>query len=133
VRQPLHLVVEDDADVRDALGELLLDAGYRVASAIDGRDAIRALESGLRPAAILLDLMMPGMDGFEFRAAQQRDPAFARIPVIVLSAHRGIDQDARALGAAGHVSKPAKVDDVLAVVARVAGFRVNSGTPGAGR
>lgn len=117
----LLLVVEDDHDVREALTEVLRDAGYAVSWAPDGREAMRALRGGLRPAAILLDLMMPGMDGFEFRAAQRSDPALAAIPVILLTADRAIDGDALALGAAGRVSKPARVDDVLAVVARVAG------------
>jgi CheY-like chemotaxis protein len=116
---PLLLLVEDDADVRESLGEVLRDAGYAVAWAANGADALRALRSGLRPAAILLDLMMPGVDGFEFRAAQRGDPAIAAIPVIVLSADRAIDQDARILGAAGHLPKPARVADVLAVVDRV--------------
>lgn len=118
---PLILVVEDDHDVREALTELLRDAGYGVAWAADGRAAIQALRGGLRPAAILLDLMMPGMDGFEFRAVQRGDPALAAIPIILMSADRGIDRDALALGAAGRVAKPARIDDVLAVVARIAG------------
>ncbi len=114
------LVVDDDPDVREALAEVLRDAGYAVAWACDGADAMRALRGGLRPAAILLDLMMPGMDGFQFRTEQRRDPELAGIPVIVLTADRSIDRDARALGAAGHLSKPARLDDVLEVVSRVA-------------
>ncbi len=114
------LLVEDDGDVREALADVLREHGYDVAWAADGAEAIRALRSGLRPAAILLDLMMPVMDGFQFRAEQRSDPALARIPVIVVSADRAIDRDAAALGAAAKLAKPARVDDLLATVARVA-------------
>ncbi len=114
------LLVEDDGDVREALADLLREHGYDVAWAADGAEAIRALRSGLRPSAILLDLMMPVMDGFQFRAEQRSDPALAPIPVIVISADRSIDRDAAALGAAAKLAKPTTVSDVLAAVARVA-------------
>ncbi len=115
------LLIEDDYDVREALTEVLRDAGYSVVWASDGADAMRALRGGLRPAAILLDLMMPVMDGFQFRAEQESDPALADIPVIVVTADRTIDRDARELHAAGRLTKPARLDEVLAVVSRVAG------------
>ena len=114
------LVVEDDDDVREALADVLREAGYDVARAVDGAEAIRALRSGLRPSAILLDLMMPVMDGFQFRDEQRSDPALAPIPVIVVSADRALDQEAAALGAAARIAKPAEVEDLLATVARVA-------------
>jgi len=74
------LVVEDDRDVRESLVAVLEDAGYRVMSAADGRAALDLLRAGPRPAVILLDLMMPVMDGFEFRAEQVRDPSLADVP-----------------------------------------------------
>jgi CheY-like chemotaxis protein len=114
------LVVEDDDDVREALADVLRDAGYDVAWAADGAEAIRALRSGLRPSAILLDLMMPVMDGFEFRAEQRGDPALSSIPVIVVSADRFLEQDGRSLGAAASLAKPPQVPELLATVARVA-------------
>ncbi|HET7826632.1 MAG TPA: response regulator [Anaeromyxobacter sp.] len=118
---PLLLVVEDDPDVRDALSVVLADAGYGLCWASDGLEAMRVLRAGARPAAILLDLMMPGMNGFDFRAAQRADPAIAGIPVILVTAMRGAERAAVSLEAAAYVPKPARVDDLLAVVARVAG------------
>jgi CheY-like chemotaxis protein len=121
VSAPLLLLVEDDVDVREALAALLRDAGYDVCCAADGFDAIHVLRRGARPAAILLDLMLPGMDGFEFRAEQLRDPEVADIPVIVLTADRAIERSARELRAADHLAKPASVDDLLRSVGRIAG------------
>lgn len=117
---PLLLVVEDDPDVREAMSDVLREAGYQVRQAADGDVAMEALRAGLRPAAILLDLMMPGMNGYEFRAQQRADPALADIPIIVLSAMRGADAAATTLSAAACVKKPARVDDLLDVVSRVA-------------
>jgi CheY-like chemotaxis protein len=114
------LLVEDDGDVREALASVLREAGYEVVRAADGAEAIRALRSGLRPSAILLDLTMPVMDGFQFRAEQRGDPALAHIPVILISAERALDRDARTLGVAARIAKPAQVEDLLAIVARVA-------------
>jgi CheY-like chemotaxis protein len=121
VSAPHLLVVEDDTGVGEALADVLRDAGYSVTWALDGNHAMRTLRGGLRPAAILLDLMMPGMDGYTFRAEQQADPALAGIPVILLTAMRGADRAAATLAAAACVPKPARVDDLLAAVSRVAG------------
>lgn len=115
------LLVEDDDDVREALADVLRDAGYDVAWAADGAEAIRLLRAGLRPAAIVLDLMMPVMNGFQFRAEQLSDPDLARIPVILVSADRSLDRDARAMDVAARVTKPAQVEDLLATIAQVAG------------
>lgn len=118
---PLVLVVEDDPDVREALSVVLRDAGYGIRSAVDGAAAIRALREGPRPSAILLDLMMPDMNGFEFREEQRADPAIADIPVIVITATRWTERAAVQLGAVACVTKPAQVDDLLAALRRVAG------------
>ncbi len=83
---PRILVVEDDPALRDALTEILEERGYQVDSAGNGRQALDTLGATPTPSAILLDLAMPVMDGWAFRAAQQRDPRLARIPTIVLSA-----------------------------------------------
>jgi two-component system, chemotaxis family, chemotaxis protein CheY len=120
VTAPLLLVVEDDAEVRDAISDVLRDAGYRISAAGDGAAAIRALRAGLKPAAILLDLMMPEMNGYEFRTEQRADPAIADIPVIVISAMRIGERAAAALAAAACIPKPSPVDDLLATVSRVA-------------
>jgi two-component system, chemotaxis family, chemotaxis protein CheY len=118
---PLLLVVEDDPDIREALSVVLRDAGYGIRAAVDGFDAIEALRRGPRPSAILLDLMMPGMNGYEFREEQRADPAIADIPVIVITATRWTERAAAQLGAVACVPKPAQVEDLIAAVARVAG------------
>ena len=82
------LLVEDDIDVREAVADTLDEAGYRVSPARNGQEALDMLRSGaVQPRVILLDLMMPVMDGWQFREEQLRDPALASIPVVALSAH----------------------------------------------
>jgi CheY-like chemotaxis protein len=80
------LVVEDDTDMREILSELLTAEGYRVFSASNGREGLDQLRAGLRPSVVLLDLTMPVMDGWEFRARQTEDPALRSIPIIVTTA-----------------------------------------------
>jgi CheY-like chemotaxis protein len=80
------LIVEDDADMREMMAHLLTLEGFKTRTAANGRDALEYLQEGDLPDLILLDLMMPIMDGWEFRRQQQKDPALARLPVIVLSA-----------------------------------------------
>ncbi|HVT08740.1 MAG TPA: response regulator [Polyangia bacterium] len=86
--EPNHtvLVIEDDSDVRNALAELLSTEGYDVSLTADGGEALEKLRGGLRPSVILLDLMMPNVDGWDFRRAQLDDPSLAAIPVILLTA-----------------------------------------------
>jgi CheY-like chemotaxis protein len=79
------LVVEDEPDIREAVVEVLAEAGYDAVGATDGRDGLEKLHA-CHPALVLLDLMMPGMDGWAFRAAQRGDPEVSRIPVIIVSA-----------------------------------------------
>ena len=76
-----RIVVEDAPDVRRALTELLASEGYAVAATSDGGEALQTLRGGLRPAVILLDLMMPNCDGWDFRREQLEDPAFAAVPI----------------------------------------------------
>src|SRR5215831_2083101 len=82
----LILLVEDDFVLRGSLATLLHSEGYRVESAANALDALRRLERPPRPSLILLDIMLPYMDGLEFRALQQATPAIADIPVIVITA-----------------------------------------------
>src|SRR5262245_60743067 len=79
------LVVDDDPDVRDALVHLLSAEGYDAETANDGSEALARLKGTSPPSLVLLDLMMPVMDGFEFRVQQLQDPRIADIPVIVFS------------------------------------------------
>jgi CheY-like chemotaxis protein len=80
------LIVDDDPDIRDSLREVLEDEGYTVNSVANGREALEYLHHSPRPCVILLDLMMPVMDGWQFRREQKQDPAIATIPLIVITA-----------------------------------------------
>lgn len=107
------LVVEDDSDVREALQLVLERAGYEVSTAANGREAIEALPT-VRPALILLDLMMPVMSGFDFLEERERRAELAAIPVVVVSAY---DRAAAALGGvAAIVPKPVKVATMLGAI-----------------
>jgi len=113
------LLVEDDHDVRETIAEVLADEGYLVVTAIDGHQALQQLRDGLRPFAILLDLMMPGMNGHQFRTEQRAEPAaIADIPVIVLTADRLIEQKANELAAAAYLKKPTPLTDLLETLAK---------------
>src|SRR5688500_17713436 len=91
-RRTRVLVVEDDEGIREALCDLLATEGFDVTSAVHGADALEKLRgNGEKPNVILLDLMMPVMDGWAFRAEQRRDPALAAIPVVVITASRSAD------------------------------------------
>src|SRR5262245_50418903 len=80
------LIVEDDTDLREMMAQLLTLEGFKAATATNGREALDFLRSGVTPQLILLDRMMPVMDGWEFQREQQRDPNLAHVPVVVLSA-----------------------------------------------
>jgi CheY-like chemotaxis protein len=112
------LVVEDDAATRDALVLILSDRGFTVLGAANGQEALGVLRGATRPDLILLDLMMPIMDGWQFRREQGRDPALAAIPVVVLSADGNVQQKAASLRAADYLQKPVDVEHLLEVVRR---------------
>jgi len=118
MRSATVLVVDDDPDLRELLAEALREEGYTVASASNGREALDLLERGLVPSVILLDLMMPVMNGFEFRAKQQATPALASIPVVVISAHSGSARPTGFAEAAGYLRKPFELDVMLETVSR---------------
>ncbi len=111
------LVVEDDCGIREALRDLLESEGLRVTGAVNGEDALAKLR-GRAPDLILLDLMMPVMNGWEFRIAQRRDPAIAGIPVVVLSAQNGLGREVRDMSVDGWLAKPFEIDALLAAVHR---------------
>jgi two-component system chemotaxis response regulator CheY len=111
------LVVDDDSEVRDILVELLEEHGYDPVGARDGREALDELRATRsRPCLILLDLMMPGMDGRAFREEQLRSPELAKIPVVVISAYRDVMESARDLKAHGALHKPFNTGDLFTVV-----------------
>ena len=115
VRKPLVMVVDDDDDIRETLIGLLEDEGYRAVGFPTGREALEGLRGGLSPNVILLDLMMPVMDGAEFRRLQLADPELAAIPVILITA-AGLEPIQRS-DYSEVLRKPLKVDRVLAVIA----------------
>lgn len=107
------LIVDDEFDIRQAVAEVLAEEGHQVVSAGDGAEALACLRD-FHAQLVLLDLMMPGMNGWEFRAAQKGDPELRSIPVVILSAlgrEGGIDAD-------GFMQKPFDLDDLLAAVRR---------------
>jgi len=113
------LVVEDDRDVREAIAEVLVDSKYTALHASNGAEALDRLRTAaVRPCVILLDVMMPTMDGLTFRAEQQRDPAVRHIPVVVLSAHADGSAAAERMEAAGYLPKPVALDALLGMVER---------------
>jgi CheY-like chemotaxis protein len=113
------LVVDDDPDVRLALSEALEREGFVVASAAHGLEALRVLRArGDAFDLVLLDLMMPVMNGWQFRREQQEDPALAAIPVLVLSAGSHIAEAAASIGATGYLRKPVDLHELLAMVGR---------------
>jgi CheY-like chemotaxis protein len=107
------LIVEDDRDIRLALAQFLGDEGFSTAQARNGREALEVLRSSPPPALILLDLMMPILDGWQFRAAQRADPALAAIPVLVITADSSAERDPSMQGIAGFLKKPLNVDELL--------------------
>ena len=112
------LIVEDDADLREALSEVLRDEGYSVAAAAHGRDALDLLRREARPALILLDLTMPVMSGWQFRAEQRRDPELSGIPVVVLSAGDHLAEQMVPLGIDDYVTKPIELRHLLRTIER---------------
>ncbi len=111
------LVVEDDANTREAMRSLLELNGYAVVTAADGSEALQRLRAGLKPCLILLDLMMPGMDGFEFVNEKRQDPRLAAMPVVIYSGHSDARSSAARLGADGYFQKPVEVERLLTLVA----------------
>jgi CheY-like chemotaxis protein len=88
------LIVDDDVDIREILAETLADVGFDITTACNGRDALTALRCmKVRPAAILLDLMMPIMDGYRFLEQRSVDPGLASIPIAIVTAGHGVDRD----------------------------------------
>jgi CheY-like chemotaxis protein len=110
------LLVEDDDDIRETLADLLRSRGYAVTAVTNGRDAIEWLKRSAAPCLIILDLMLPIMDGWEFRAQQMTDPSLAAIPVIVLSGISDAKQHAVNLRAVDYLPKPIDLDRLYKTV-----------------
>ena len=115
----LVLVIDDDRDLRELLMLLLEGAGYRVAIARDGRDALEKIEQEF-PSIILLDMKMPGMNGWQFSAAF-RERYGHRAPIVVVTAAEDARSTAEDIGAEAWLGKPFELDDVLALIERHSG------------
>jgi CheY-like chemotaxis protein len=115
VPAPTILVVEDDVDTREMLERFLQLEGFDVRTAINGQAALASLRAHGRPCVILLDLMMPVMDGWQFREVQRRDPALARIPVVVVTA-AGPKTHIPAIDADGWLAKPVDLEQLLSTI-----------------
>ena len=110
------LIVDDDDDIRETLEIILASRGFRSVSAGDGAEALALMQAGPLPAVVLLDIMMPGMNGAQFRARQLEDPRLANVPLIVMSGDSKVDQKAAALGKVRCLKKPVDIADLIAAV-----------------
>lgn len=115
------LVIDDDADILEVLAMILASEGFEVLTASDGAQALEILHRGSVPSLILLDMMMPTMDGWQFRAAQTADPALPTVPVIILTGDGNAAHKARALRADGYLKKPVELPALLEAVNRACG------------
>src|SRR5262245_63524858 len=114
------MIIDDDNDLRDALAGIMAAVGYEVAAFGDAGKALAALENGLTPFLILLDLMMPGMSGWEFRAAQLANPKLLPIPVVVVTAANTLSDALDTLSDVEVLRKPFDLSTLLTTVARYA-------------
>src|SRR5687767_4272657 len=115
---PSVLVVDDDFDLREVVESVLVDAGLHVDWAANGREACEYLDRNAAPSLILLDLMMPELDGRQFRERQMSRQAWARVPVVVFSGLPDAREAAHRLGAVAVLEKPCRPEDLLAAVER---------------
>lgn len=109
------LVVEDDDDIRNAIVDLLETEGYCTESAVNGKDALDKLQQIHRPCLVLLDMMMPIMNGRQFLDEVMKDSALAPIPVLIVSA---VADKTNTEGSVGFLKKPIDIDVVLDVVSQ---------------
>ena len=112
------LVIEDDTATRTAMSFVLEEEGYSVTGVANGQEALQHLRRTRLPDLILLDLMMPVMNGWEFRKQQAQDPALHSIPVVVVSANADVPQKADALTARAYLIKPIDFVQLLEAVQR---------------
>jgi len=110
------LVVDDEPMLRDTLGHVLADEGYVVDIAVDGADALDRVRAA-KPDAILLDLMMPGMNGRQFLQALREDVAYRAVPVLIMTAVHGLEVNLASIGASEVVEKPFNIEDLLNKIA----------------
>jgi CheY-like chemotaxis protein len=111
------LIIDDDQGIRDALSELLEMEGYLVALAGNGSEGLRVLrQMESPPDLILLDFMMPSMDGFQFREMQVAERLHPRVPVVLMSADCHVEEKQVRGGMMDHLRKPMDISDVINMV-----------------
>lgn len=115
-RKPLIMVVEDHEFAREALAALLMTMGYDVVEAVNGREALAVLGKGPRPDLILLDLIMPEMDGWEFMKRQRRDWRLCTIPTIVITGVASHDPRCLEMPIVRFLHKPYTAEQLLAAI-----------------
>lgn len=115
------LLVEDDTDIREGIAESLREEGYEVVTATNGLEGLARAHERPDYGLVLLDLMMPVMDGWECCRKLRKDPELSRLPVILLSATGALESERRLLGAAGVLRKPIRLEELHAVVAQHCG------------
>jgi CheY-like chemotaxis protein len=116
------LIVEDNEVVREGLAVVLRRAGYAVVPAANGHQALAALRAGVRPDLILLDMLLPAVDGWHFLDRRRREPALAALPVVIMTGLGVAGPEwADSLGAAGLLRKPVETEALLRGVRRCQG------------
>jgi CheY-like chemotaxis protein len=115
------MVVEDDRDIRELVALVLRVRGWSVETACNGHEALMHLRNGLRPSLVILDMMMPGMDGAQFLAAVRGDAELAGLCVVVMSGDPDALDRVGNLTVDGFMRKPVNLADLLALVTRVCG------------
>ncbi len=110
------LVVEDDADILEMIEIVLQGSGYSTVVVRDGEEALARLRTGPHPRVVLLDMMMPRMDGRQFRKEQLADPTIADVPVVLMSGDTKIRDKMVELQVHKCIRKPVDIDELLAVV-----------------
>jgi CheY-like chemotaxis protein len=116
--EELILVVDDDTDIREEMAALLEGEGYQVVQARNGLEALERLKRPPLPCMILLDLMMPVMNGWDFRAQQLANPSLKEIPTVIVSGAAQAKKEAASLHANGFLQKPFDLDPLLNVIER---------------
>lgn len=121
------LLIDDDQDLRESMTDALQGSGFVVSSAANGQEGMDLLAAGEPPDVILLDLLMPVMNGWQFCEERKRDPRWAEIPIIAMSA--AVSKDPWSpyyLDVDDFVAKPVEIDDLLAKLAAVTDRNVES-------
>jgi CheY-like chemotaxis protein len=122
----LILIVDDDEDIRDILAMAVRSLGYAVTTATDGLDALQKLSEGPRPSLILLDMMMPRMDGEAMLTTLRSNSDTRDIPVVLVSGHAAVGFKAAEFHADGYLVKPIGLDVLARTVEAFAGRTAES-------